>query len=290
MQPDDKDKNSLYESLIRQGIPREQIERVYRDLRDKGYGEEEVRRRSRAALEGLKPRPVPPPRFKERRPPEALPPRWLTCDLRDAGGCGNADGRRGANRRGRARSGPRRRCDEAGGDAGKRAIDWLPEVPPWLRRRINRYAYRNGFVITRFFERVEDFFSIFDPDREDCISTAFLRLLAERKGYLGENPYALSFADDLDALRNLRADAPWPGSGGQETPEPSDADEVGRALRSREPFALEFFGEFTQPFEMLRKSFDFLESKLASGARVRVAEVARVVKDGGRAHRRHRGR
>ena len=72
------------------------------------------------------------------------------------------------------------------------------------------------------------------------------------------------------------------GSAGQETPEPSDADEVARALRSREPFALEFFGEFTQPFEMLRKSFDFLESKLASGARVRVAEVARVVKDGGR--------
>ena len=49
MPPEDKDKNSLYENLLRKGVSREQIERVYQDLRGKGYGEEEARKRSRAS-------------------------------------------------------------------------------------------------------------------------------------------------------------------------------------------------------------------------------------------------
>ncbi len=260
---DDKEKNTLYESLVRQGVSKDQIERVYRDLREKGYGEEEARRRSRAALERLKSQQ---PVVRERRAAEAAQPARKTSPGREAAAAPE-----------KPKPSP---------EVGKRAIDWLPTVPPWLRRRINRWAYRNGFLITRLLERVEDLLSVFDPGREDLVSFAFMRLLAERKGYRGGNPFALSFIDDLDALRDsartLMGRGPLGPASDEQTNGEAPGDDVVRTLRSREPFALEFFGEFTQPYEMLRKSLGFLEAKLASGSRARVAEVARVVKDGGR--------
>lgn len=262
MASDEKDKNNLYENLLRQGVSKDQIERVYRDLREKGYGEEEARRRSRAALERVKSQSS----VRERRSTEASPqPRRPSSMREQTAGTENA---------------------KIAPEPGKRAIDWLPTVPPWLRRRINRYAYRNGFLITRLLERVEDLLSVFDPGREDLVSFAFMRLLAEKKGYRGGNPFALSFIDNLDALRDsartLMGRGPLGPAAAQETDGEAPGDDVVRALRSREPFALEFFGEFTQPYDVLRKSLGFLEAKLASGTRSRVAEIARVVKDGGR--------
>ena len=50
----EKDKQNLVDNLLRQGLSKQEIDKVYHTLRDKGYGEEEARRRSRAALEGLK--------------------------------------------------------------------------------------------------------------------------------------------------------------------------------------------------------------------------------------------
>ncbi len=157
-------------------------------------------------------------------------------------------------------------------------------MPPWLRRRINRYAYRNGFLITRLLERVEDLLSLFDPAREDFVSFAFMRLLAERKEGRDGNPFALSFIDTLDALRVSARTFVGKGPLGPEPPEETEGaaqgEDVVRLLRSREPFALEFFGEFARPWEMLRKSLAFIEAKLAEGARARISETARVVKDG----------
>ncbi len=260
MPSDDKDKNTLYESLLRQGVSKGQIEKVYRDLREKGYGEEETRRRSVAALERLKSQAI-----KERRAPAAPPvtPRKASS-AREAG--------------------PLPSAQKPAEETGKRAIDWLPEVPPWLRRRINRYAYRNGFLITRLLERVEDLLSLFDPAREDFVSFAFMRLLAERKEGRDGNPFALSFIDTLDALRVSARTFVGKGPLGPEPPEETEGaaqgEDVVRLLRSREPFALEFFGEFTRPWEMLRKSLAFIEAKLAEGARARISETARVVKDG----------
>jgi diguanylate cyclase (GGDEF)-like protein len=259
MSSEDKEKNTLYESLLRQGVSRDQIEKVYRDLREKGYGEEEARRRSRAALERLRSQAT----VRERRVVEAPVPARRAVPIREQG--------------------PSSGIQKVGSEVGKRAIDWLPEVPAWLRRRVNRYAYRNGFLITRLLERVEDILSVLDSKREDLVSFAFMRLLAEKKGYRGENPFTLSFIDDLDALRDSGRALMGRGALGEPTDEiqgEAPGDDVARALRSREPFALEFFGEFTQPFEMLRKSLGFLEAKLASGTRVRVADVARVAKDG----------
>ena len=44
----------FYRDLVSRGIPRDEIERVYQSLREKGYGEAEARRRSQIALERLR--------------------------------------------------------------------------------------------------------------------------------------------------------------------------------------------------------------------------------------------
>lgn len=259
----EKDRPSLYENLIKQGVPREQIERVHRNLRGRGYGEEEARKKSGAAPERVKTPPEP----KERRseppaprpaPARTAPPNGPQAPLPPA---------------------------EAAIDAqlGKRAIDWLPDVPSWLRRRINRYAYRNGFLITRLAERIDDFWSVFDPSRGDYASRILLRLLAERRGYVDRSPWHLSFIDDLDALRDsarrllgsVSDDPDFDQAAAKE-----EAEAVSRGVRAREPFALEFFGEFLQPQEMLRRSLEYLAARYETGGRARVAELARVVKDG----------
>jgi diguanylate cyclase (GGDEF)-like protein len=287
MPSEDKDKITLYENLLKRGVPKEQIERVYRDLREKGYGEEEARRRSRAAVDRLRTQPS----LRDRRveAPASIPPPVHKAPAREGQFQRNAgpvrEGVAGLVSLGMERS-PEKppQPPKPSPEGGKRAIDWLPTVPRWLRRRINRYAYRNGFLITRFLERVEDLLSVFDPTREDLVSIPFMRFLAERNGYLGQNPFDLSFVDDLDALRDSARTLMGRGSLGEASAEEpageARGDDVVRLLRSREPFVLEFLGEFTQPYEMLRKSLAFLEAKLASGARVRVAEIARVVKDG----------
>jgi len=287
MPSEDKDKNKLYENLLKQGISRQQIERVYRDLREKGYGEEEARRRSQAALERSRAQPV----VRDRRATPSVPPPTPGSAGRRAPARNGIPTRDGVMARGTSstfaslgQESPSEQQLKLGAESGKRAIDWLPTVPPWLRRRINRYAYRNGFLITRFLERVEDLLSIFDPAREDCVSTAFMRLLAERRGYQGQNPFELSFIDDLDALHDsactLLGHGPPRKAPAEDTGGNTRGDDVVRVLRSREPFALEFLGEFTQPHGTLRKSLGYLEAKLASGGRARVAEIARVVKDG----------
>ncbi len=285
MPTEEKDQNTLYENLLKRGVSKEQIERVYRDLREKGYGEEEARRRSRATFDRQKPQPPVKDRRAETPAPAASPARRAP-PAREGPSQRNA--REGAS--GLVSLGLERQAEKSpqpqqpSPEGGKRAIDWLPTVPPWLRRRINRYAYRNGFLITRFMERVGDFLSVLDPAREDFISLPFMRLLAERSGYLGRNPFELSFIDDLDALRDsartLMGLGPLGMAPAEEAAGESRGDDVVRLLRSREPFAVEFLGVFTQPQEMLRKSLAFLEAKLASGTRARVLEVARVVKDG----------
>lgn len=274
------DKLSFYENLLKQGISREQIERVHRGLREKGYGEEEARRRTTAALERAKAQNA----LTERRSAPQHPVR--PAQARKKPGpveTGRAPGEPGKfdGETGKPPIEPQLDIDE---QIGKRAIDWLPEVPPWLRRKINRYAYRNGFLITRLAERVDDLVSLVDPTRGDFASRLLVRMMVERRGYRDRNPYSLSFIDDLDALVDSACRllggiaAEGVGIGPEAAEEQRDA--VLRALRSREPFTLEFFGVFARPHDMLRKSLEYLGLRHEAGERVRVAELARVVKDG----------
>ena len=53
-----------------------------------------------------------------------------------------------------------------------------------------------------------------------------------------------------------------------------------KILRAREPFAVEFFGAFTQQHDMLRRGLEYLGTSLRAGKRVPVSDLARVVKDG----------
>jgi len=221
MAASDKDRPSLYENLIKQGVSREQIERVHRKLRGRGYGEEEARKKPGGAAERPKTQPEP----KERRseppvvhpaPARTPPPNGLQAESQPAG-------------------------EEIDAQIGKRAIDWLPEVPSWLRRRINRYAYRNGFLITRLGERIDDFWSVFDPSREDYASRALLRLLAERRGYLDRSPWGLSFIDDLDALRDSARrllGSPTDDPDADQAAVKEETEAVARGVLARERFAL----------------------------------------------------
>jgi diguanylate cyclase (GGDEF)-like protein len=243
----DKEKETIKENLLRQGVPAEEIQKVYRTLREKGYGEEEAKARSREALERLK-------QLKELE------------ERRRSAYAARARAKNGAD----AGSG-------SGSEKARRAVDRLPVVPPWLRRRINRYAYANGFLITRFPQAVDDFLSWFDSTRPDFVSRPLLGLLADEQGFRGRNPHQLSFIDTLDALREsanrlLGQRGTWSPS--------RKADEILDGLRAREPFAVEFFTVFTQPHEALRKSLEYLGTAYRTHRKIPVSELARVVKDG----------
>jgi diguanylate cyclase (GGDEF)-like protein len=242
------EKPTLKDSLLRQGVSKQEIDKVYQTLRAKGYGEEEARRRSAEALERL-------------RAQKEIEERRKAADARSR--AARASGRE-------AQKSAKPDAPEQGKEPGRRAVDWMPEVPGWLRRRINRYAFANGYLITRFSQRIDDFLSFFDPVRGDFSSPALLRLLSDQKGYRGQNPYRLSFIDDLDALR----DSARRLLGG-----PKGA-EVVRLLAARDPFIVEFLGAFTEGHEVLRTSLQYVGSALHGKVRLRVAELARVIKDG----------
>jgi len=252
MSSPDKDKAAFKDSLLRQGVPAEDIQKVYRSLREKGYGEEEARKRSRAALDRVKTLRE----MEERR----------RAAMAAHGGAASAGTAPAATASPAAES-----------DQGRRAVDWLPTVPQWLRRRINRYAYKNGYLITRLPQRFDDFMSYFDEKRPDFVSRALLAFLADERGFRGENPFHLSFIDTLDALR----ESAWRLMGRRGTGAPSQkAEEILAELRAREPFAVEFFSVFTEPYDMLRKCLEYLGTSLRSHLQVRVSDLARVVKDG----------
>ncbi len=260
MSSEEKEKAKLVESLLRQGNSKEDIEKVYQSLRARGYGEEEARRGSDAAVERV-------------RTQRDLAERRRESVLR-----GDAAGRAGDGK-----GGPSGDTKEQGG-IGRRAVDWLPEVPLWLRRRINRYAYTNGFLITRLTERFDDFMCTFDRTRGDFASRGFLRLLAEERGYRGQGLQQLSFIDNLDALRDSarrllgRGRILSHGAGGER--DAARGEQVGKILRAREPFAVDFLGAFTRHHDMLRRGLEFLGTVLRAGRRVPVADMARVVEDG----------
>jgi diguanylate cyclase (GGDEF)-like protein len=280
MSSSDRDKSSFMDGLLRQGIRKEEIEKLYQSLREKGYGEEEARRRSRAALEKLRAQ-----READRRQRTTERPDGSGGDTKPASrdstrkGAGTPSRRSGATAppstapRGTAAQNPR-------DAAARRATDGLPAIPVWLRRRINRYAYAKGFLITRFPERFDDFMTRFDRTRGDFANRAFIPLLCEQRGYEGRNPFQLSFIDSIDALRDSarrflgRTTGPA-RLGGKAQGQP---EEVVRSLRAREPFAAEFFSVFTEEHDLLHRSLEFLSGN--QGNRVLVDDLARVAREG----------
>jgi diguanylate cyclase (GGDEF)-like protein len=271
MPPQDRDRERFYNDLVSRGIPKEEIERVYQSLREKGYGEAEARRRSQIALERLRAeRDLADRRRARRRAGEEQP----VAERREPVGAAGPEALPG--------SGTPPAAAQVAGEQ-RRAGDWLPAVPPRLRRRINRWAWRHGYLITRLPEFLGDMLTFVDPRRKDFASRALLRLLAEHRALRGMNPFSFSLVHTLDTLRETAGFLLGTRSL-QRIADRDRARELGQAVRRsmeiREPFAVEFLAEFVEPREMLRRSLEYVGLALASGRRVEVAELARVVKDG----------
>ena len=276
MQPQDRDRERFYNDLVSRGIPKAEIERVYQSLRGKGYGEAEARRRSQITLERLRAERELTARRRARRHPTATPE---VAERREGGGVGEGIAEPNAVPVAAAASAP-----SSEGEL-RRAGDWLPTVPARLRRRINGWAWRRGYLITRLVERLDDLLSLFDARRKDFASRPLVALLAARRALPGANPFTFSLIETLVALRES-AGVLLGERSSQRLPDRGKARElareVRRSLESREPFAIEFLAEFVEPREMLHRGLEYLGIALAARRRVEVAELARVVKDGSR--------
>lgn len=276
MQPPDRDRERFYNDLVGRGIPKDEIERVYQSLRGKGYGEAEARRRSQIALERLRVERDLASRRNARRRETA---ETQIADRREGGAAGGVIAEPDAVAIPQAAS-----VVSPDGEL-RRAGDWLPAVPARLRRRINGWAWRRGYLITRLVERIDDLLSLVDARRKDYASRPLVALLAAHRALPGANPFTFSLIETLDALRGS-ADVLLGERTPQRLPDRGKARElaaeVRRSLESREPFAIEFLAEFVEPREMLHRGLEYLGIALAARRRIEVAELARVVKDGSR--------
>lgn len=152
----------LYDTLIAHGVPREEIESVYRKLRARGYGADALRKRMEASL--------------------------LAGDAEHRASDGpNTDRRAGYTIAG-------------AGAEHRRMEDFFPLVSPVLRRQVNRWASKQRLLITGPRERWRDFLSFFRPQLPDLVSPRLLEALARRTHYLSTNPYGYSLATTLEAL------------------------------------------------------------------------------------------
>lgn len=248
--------NDIYQRLIAQGTSEEEIEEVYRKLRSAGYGEEQARRRLEAAI--MRRRQGRPVADRRGRP---------DAPGRGAGGTGRtaADG---------ARNGDARAPSTGDAASTRRMEDWFPDVPRDLRRRVNKWAYRNDLLITGMRERWLDFLSRFKPTTPDPVNPRLLALLARRKHYLSENPYSYTLATTLDALYTISRTF-LGRSGGRSDDERAVAD----ALRRREPFAYEYLDHFAHHDAALRRSLGYLELAQENHTDVPVSTLARVTRE-----------
>jgi diguanylate cyclase (GGDEF)-like protein len=240
--PTGGDRNKeIYERLKAGGTTEEEIEEVYRKLREAGYGEEETRRRLQEIV---------------RR---------------------NRTGPRVVDRRGASGEGPSKPTPPEGGQdsaTARRAEDWFPRVSPSLRRRVNKWAYRRGLLVTGLRQRWLDFVSIFRPSTPDIVNPRLLEALARRKHYLSQDPYGYSLVTTLDALHAISRTLL-----GRRGTQREEERAVAEALRRRDPFAVAYLEPFAHGDDPLRRSLEYLEFAYDNGASVEVTALARVTRE-----------
>ena len=164
----------------------------------------------------------------------------------------------------------------------RRAQDSVKAISPRLRRRIDAYAYRNGYLVVGIRERLRSMFSLFFPRIKDYVSNKAVRRLVVGKGFRWENPFNYCLADNLDALQFASRFL----LGNYKTPKFSDpiiSDEsisgyIRREIASRNPAAVEFLSRFCERDEMLMRSLEFVKLRFARGARIESADLVRVVR------------
>lgn len=248
--------DGLYRRLLAEGTPADEIDQVYRKLRDKGYGEEAARARVEREMRRIRERN----RLEERRHAQRRA---------EEGGNGPPGGDRGTDtvRRGAASSSSSSR------QQNRRSQDWFPVVSADLRRRVNRWAHRNKLLAVGIRERVNDFLTLFRADVPDYVSPRLLRYLARPSTARSGNPYEYSLRETLEALR--AASGTFLARPGHE----DTARAVSDALRRRDPLAAEYLETFFDISRETRTALRYLELNLQRGRRVTAGELARVARE-----------
>lgn len=164
----------------------------------------------------------------------------------------------------------------------RRAEDVVNPITSRQRRRIDAYAYRKRYRVTGFYERFLSMFTLFFPGIPDQVSWNLIKFLVSGKGYKIDNPAGYCLIDNLDALcvssRFLLGHYKQVRLSDASQSSAATRSKVENHLRKKDRFAYEFLKLFTGQDESLLRSLDYLRAKLASGKRVEVQALVRVVK------------
>ncbi len=167
-------------------------------------------------------------------------------------------------------------------DLHRRAQDAVQALASKLRRRIDAYAYRNGYLVTGLFERFLSICTVFFPRIKDYINKRLLRRLVRGKGFRWNNPFDYCLMDNLDALafssRFLLGSYKTSRLSEIEPYEGKETNRITEDMALRVPFALDFFTRFAERDEMLLRSLEFIKLRMSRGARVEVISLSRIVK------------
>ncbi|MGM0674980.1 MAG: diguanylate cyclase [Spirochaetota bacterium] len=248
--------DGLYRRLLAKGTPAEEIEQVYRRLRDKGYGEQAARARVEREVKRIRDQN----RLEERRR-DADP---------DADGSTSARPGTPRPRRGRA---DRDSLGEGASRRNRRSQDWYPVVSTELRRRVNRWAFKNKLRSVGVRERWKDFLALFRANVPDHVNPRLLRYLAQPSSTKSGNPYEYSLRETLEALRS--ATGTFLARPGRE----ETARAVSDALRRRDPLAAAYLETFFEISRETRMALRYLELNLQKGRRYTSADLARIARE-----------
>ena len=233
---------ALYKKLLEEGTPKEEIESVYRKLRARGYGEAAAARRMEQAMLRMQQQN----RDRADTPSARQPAAVSTTE-----------------------SGFPDKPARLSGDT--EPAQQLP-LTPRLRRRINRWAFRRGLLITGVTQRWHDALSLIRPSEPDTAHPRLIRALGSPHNVTNRAPDEWSLADTLHALRSAsrRLIGELAGSG---------QEAVLQSYRRRDPFALEYLARFSREQKKLVASLARLDAAALDGVAVTAAELVRPTRE-----------
>ena len=259
----DKEEKGLYRRLLEQGTSQNEIENVYKKLRERGYGEEAARKRVEAEVRRIRERNHQAQsrggrtkREREQSIGQSLP-EGAEGDDRDIPGAPAGSSTENAPRH-----------------ESRRAEHWFPGISPALRRKINRWAFSHKLQIVGMRERIADFVSIFRPSTKDFVNDRLVRSLTLDRNFRKENPYEFTLTETLHAAR-YAAEVLL----GRAANRNGDEQPIVDALRRRDPFALEYLTLFALSRQNLRATLSYMDASLAAGRRLEVRALGRVARD-----------
>jgi diguanylate cyclase (GGDEF)-like protein len=241
--------NAFYRRLKEQGTSDAEIEKVYRDLREKGYGEAAAQRRFEEAVRRIK----------------------AENQRKKSTSGGTEKRQREAAARPSAEAPLRKVAEAQPGPAGRRADDWFPRTKPGFRRRVNRWSFQQRLLAVGLRERLEDFVSWFRSDYPDLLNGRLVDILADRKHYTSYNPYEYTLVDTLDALHD--AANVLLGTNKE------DRSRITAALRRQDPLGLEYLQAFADRQESLRVALTAVKHERDAKGRIEAERFGAVARE-----------